>query len=460
MDRKKRIKGIIAGIAVAAAVASSALFCGCFGSGSKNGVNGKDLNIYDLYEAAKAESGNSSLTMDEFLRDYLSYTSSELEEATSIKAAVNRSLMSAVSIVANFRTGLMQSSSGAGSGVIVDIDRDKGNMTVLTNCHVVYNARAKNYGNQGYSTDISVWLYGTESQYVSVNSRNAISASIIAASKTYDVALLKIENSDLVKSSKAIAANWTAEEDVYLGETVFAVGNANSDKISANVGYISRDVEQIKVDLGIKADASLGISADPEEYSYNVIRTSAHIYGGNSGGGLFDINGELVGLVNARSSSSHDDVSSGSIDISVGYALTSSSTKRVVARMLADYSGTETHGVKRARHGIDVLVSDMYSTGLNDKGYAEIYEQVEVSSVAFGTPAFGKLKSGDIINNVKVIRGGVTVENVQIKREHNFHDVMLAVNPGDTVEISATRNGTPLSPVSVTFGNANFETKQ
>ncbi len=428
MKARKRIKGIIIAVSVALTLGVTALFGGCNSFTQGDVISGKDLNIYDIYEAAKVESGNPDMTFTEFLKEYLSYTPSQLEQAS-----INRSLLSSVSV----QTYFMESNKTAtynGSGVIIDIDTQKGDMTVVTNCHVVYSAKAKNNYGDGYADNINLWLYGSESDYKEVYSKNAISAQLIAASKTYDVAVLKVTNSAVVKKSKARAAEWSESEEVYLGEKVIAVGNANSQGMSANVGYISKDLENIEVDLG-----------DPSNYKYKVMRTSAAINSGNSGGGLYGLDGEIVGLVNAKGKND---------EVGFGYALTAASTKRVVKSMRDNYeaTGEEAHYVNRVKHGINVEVSDMFSTGLNGI-YAEIYEQVKVSSVSLSA-ASGKLQSGDILKHIKIMRGTEVIEDLDITREHNFHDAMLSVRSGDEVIFTVNRGG---SEVVQTVKFDNFE---
>ena len=438
--KNKKIKAIVAGVALTVCVVLSSVFCGCIAGKGRDGINGKDLNIFDIYEAAKAQTGNPDLTFEEFLREYLSYNSSELEEATSLRASVNKSLMSAVSIRADFSyPDSMSIYSNTGSGVIVDIDVAKGDMTVVTNCHVVYNAHA--VGDK-YSDTIRLWLYGSESYYTKVNADNAIEAKIIGASKNYDLAVLQVKGNDLVKRSKAKSANWSKSEENYLGETVYAIGNPTIGNgefgmMSANVGYISKDLESVSVDLG-----------DPTFYTYNVLRTSTPINSGNSGGGLYNYAGELVGIVNAKG---RDDA------IGVGYALPASTVKRVVKRMISDSDGTEKHDVRLVKSGIEITVTDSYSTGLNDKGLAEIYEQVTVWGVDPGA-ALGVIKTGDIIKHVKIMREQGIIEDLDIMREHNFTDVMLSVEAGDLILITVLRGGVELSsPLQITYSASDFE---
>lgn len=442
--KRTAIKRTIAAAVAVITLGATAFFGGCNAQSSREVINGKDLNIYDIYEAAKAESGNADMTFTEFLKEYLSYTSDELEKQVSIKGAINRSLMSSVSVqsvVKEYEYGVERENAYSGSGVIIDIDRESGDMTVVTNCHVVYSAKSKRYSSDdGFSDNIHVWLYGSESIYEETYKNNAIPASIIAASKTYDVAVLKVEGSELVRLSKAVAAKWAEQEEVYLGETVYAIGNANSQFMSANIGYVSKDLEYVKVDLGT--------SGKQEIFEYGVMRTSVDINSGNSGGGLFNLDGEITGLINSKSKSEAT---------GFGYALTAASTRRVVQSMLDNYkmNGGETHYVKRVKHGITVDVSDMYSTGLNEDGYAEIYEQVRVKAVENGA-ARGKLQSGDILRHIKITRGNAVIEDIEITREHNFHDVMLSVRAGDKVTFTVKRGDGDITQ-EVSFGEDNFE---
>ena len=445
--KSKRVRAILATVGVALTLGVSAALGGCTATAGRDGVNGKDLNIYEVYAAAKAETNNPDLTFSDFLKEYFSYTPAEI----SLQTALNRSLLSAVSVQSQFReyeSGIWKSNAYSGSGVIIDVDTEKGDMTVVTNCHVVYSAKANRLAQDGFSDNIHLWLYGSESDYENTYKQNAIPAKLVAASKTYDVAVLKVTGSDIVKNSYARAAEWSQAEEVYLGETVYAIGNANSQKLSANVGCISKDSELIKVDLGDNNDG----------YQYTVMRTSAAINSGNSGGGLFNIGCEIVGLVNAKGKSDAT---------GFGYALTAASTRRVVESMLDNYAdtGAEAHYLNRVKHGITVEVADMYSTGLNASGYTEIVEKVKISGINLGSAASGKLKSDDVLKHIKITgmrknEDGVEelfeVENMEINREHNFHDAMLSVRAGDMVEITVIRGADEVTQ-SMMFGSTAFE---
>ena len=233
--------------------------------------------------------------------------------------------------------------------------------------------------------------------------------------------------------------NWCMREENYIGETVYAIGNANGETMSATVGYITKDLEEISVNAGTEEK--------PDVRSHPAVRTSAPINPGNSGGGLFNGDGELVGLVSASSKKYSDR----------GYAITAASTRRIVNKMLAAYSGENTRGVSILNHGIKFTVKDSYSTGLNAQGLAEIREEVSVTEVAFNSGAVMSLRAGDVIKRIKVIRNGSTVDEVEVMREHNIDDIMLSVTAGDAVEFTV-RRGLNEFPVRVTFNKNEFRT--
>ena len=442
------LKRIFAALALSVAAIFTATFSGCARTpeNGRDGADGKDFNIYEIYEAVKRESGDDGLTFSDFLKEYLNFTPSDIEKETSFQAAVNRALLSTVAV----RAYVLENDSGGlssrlynGSGVIVRVDREKGDMYVVTNCHVVYSGKGVFGENDGYSDEISLWLYGSE-----FLDGCKIKAEIVAASKTYDVALLKVEDSAAVKRSHAVAAEWAAGEESFIGEKVFAAGNANGNKISANAGYITKDLEEVLVDLG-----DTDFNGLPAPYEYNVIRTSAEINGGNSGGGLFDKDGRLVGLVNAKG---REDA------LGEGYALTAATVRRVVARMIDDAADGEKHGVNVVKHGVTTAVKDSYNTGADADGLVSIREEVAIEG-AYGSKLFGYVNRGDVLRHVKIMRGESAVEDLDILREHNFYDALISVRAGDTLTLTVSRfNGTDGrwedKQLDFTFDDNDFET--
>lgn len=92
-------------VIVAAALAALMLFTGCSVKDGRDGRDGKsaqDVTVYDLYEAAKTIPGNENLSLEEFLKEYLTYDKEDVENQTGLQSVINKSLMSGVSILSRF----------------------------------------------------------------------------------------------------------------------------------------------------------------------------------------------------------------------------------------------------------------------------------------------------------------------------------------------------------------------
>ncbi len=153
--------------------------------------------------------------------------------------------------------------SGAGSGVIVSEDG-----YVITNNHVISDEDT-----------------GEVSDSVTVRLRNGeeYKAEVIGADSDSDIAVLKIEAEGL---TPAVCGD---SSKLAVGEEVMAVGNPLGE-LGGTVtnGIVSATDREIVVG----------------DVTMNLIQTNAAVNPGNSGGGLFNMNGELVGIVNAKSSGS------------------------------------------------------------------------------------------------------------------------------------------------------------
>lgn len=429
------IKKALLAATLSAAVATTATLGGCFLTGVSTktavpGKDGQDVSIYEIYDAtnkARAEEGLEQLTFLQFVDEYLNYSSEDMQEITSLQATMNRSLLSAVSIITQFEVG-RETQQYAGSGVIIDIDKTTGDMTVVTNCHVVYLSSAR---GDGYCDDINLYFYGCE-YYES----NRMKATIIGTSKSYDIAVIKVSGSSVVENSHAEAAEWADCESVYLGEQVYAVGNPEGDKMSITAGIISKDSQYITVDL---EDTSYN---DKDDYSYRVLRTDTAINSGNSGGALFNKDGKVMGIINAKS------VSEG-ID-NMGFALPSSTSRRVVKLILDGYSGSETHGIMRPMLNITSSVVASSSRFNNTTNLTEIYEQVEVKSVSSNSMFKGKLEVGDVLRKIKITGSNGNIKELRdLDRDYFISDVMLSARVGDTVELTVLRGENEISMSAV-----------
>lgn len=435
----RRIRKIFLTSALAASVCAVFIGgCAADGRDGLDGKDGKDVSIYEIYEAVKAETDNPDLTFAEFIKDYLSYDGVELEQALSLTATVNRSLLSAVSVVTTFDA----LGTAKGSGVIVGIGED-GAVYAVTNCHVVYyadsvyNPRSGSYRTTEYYGD-SVLLYAYGLEY----SDFAMNASIVATCKNYDLALLKIEAED-VKVDDLLVAEWNTEEQSAVGSAVYTIGNAEGEGLSATFGYISVDSEWISIDL---ENTTYDFSDD---YTYRVMRTDLAINEGNSGGALFDKDGRIVGIVNAKTTSADG----------MGYALPASTSRRVIDNMLANAAGETQYGILQASLGITTSIYRVSREFNSDTGLTELNEVVQVASVDGGGKADGKLEEGDIVLAIKVVSsdGATERENLTVTREYNLTDAMLSVQAGDTVCLTVKRNGeSEEQKYNFTFSSGEF----
>lgn len=472
----KKLFCILASLALSVTI----LFSGCsfFGSDGLDGRDGKDgqnVTIDDIYNKYVSEHGETSF--EDFLKEYLSYTENELSEAASLRNAINRSLMSGVSILSRFgyssyRPGAFgqQSQSTSykvftGSGAILWLDKAAGDAYVVTNCHVIYDDSSDTV----YCPDIRLYLYGQDTAGINYlvsgsditeDENYRIPAEIVGASANYDIALLKVTGSDVLKRSDAVAVSdkqsvaealndsFVQDEAATVGETVYAIGNAAGEGMSASNGIISKDSESIEVGLSdVNEDAY---------YTYRVMRTTAPINHGNSGGGLYNTSGKLVAIVNAKDEGEDID--------NLGYALPANTVRRLVVSMYDSYvangnkpiSGTNSKcGINKAFLNITTVVSDSYSR-LNENGLAVICELVRVEKVE-GRPARGVLEAGDILVSAKLISSDGTVkEDVKITRNYSLSEMLISARVGDTLTLVIERDKAE-TEVSITFENSSFK---
>jgi serine protease Do len=169
-------------------------------------------------------------------------------------------------------------------------------------------------------------------------------------------------------------------------------------------------------------------------YDYRVLRTDTAINGGNSGGPLFNSQGKVIGIVNAKSVSS-------SID-NMGYALPAATSRRVVQNILDNYTGTETHGITRGLIGVTTSIKSSTARFNTTTNLTDIIEEVYVANIESYSVFKSDLQVDDVITNVKVTAADGTVrEDMAVTRSHNISDAMLSVRVGDTVTLTITRDG-------------------
>lgn len=339
-----------------------------------------------------------------------------------------KALLCSVSVRCVFKTASYGTSSqpgvigpkektSAGSGVIYKLDKNSGDAYIITNYHVVYHSLSNT--ENGISDNISVYLYGLEREDY------AIPATYVGGSMNYDLAVLRVDGSRILAESNAIAATFADSDSVAVLDRAIAVGNPENLGLSATLGRINVESEYITME---GADGATTIQI-------RVMRMDTAVNSGNSGGGLFDARGELIGIVNAKLNNTDN----------MSYAIPSDFVKHVADNILYYCDGTGLEGVYRCYLGITVSATKLYTVYDEESGIVHKKEEVGVVSVENGGLAKGVLAEGDIINSVTI--DGVTYE---VDKMYVVTDSMLCARVGSTVTLNITRNGKTLD-VSITI---------
>ena len=270
--------------------------------------------------------------------------------------------------------------SGAGSGVIISQDG-----YILTCAHVVDGA-----------TSVKVQLQNGETY----------DASIVGSDATSDIAVIKIEATGLtpavIGDSDALA----------VGETVVAVGNP--------LGTLSNTVTD-----GIIS--ALNREVTVEDNDMTLLQTNASISPGNSGGGLFNANGELIGVVNAKSSYSEAE--------GIGFAIPIDSAMEIAQQLI------ENGAVIRPALGVKILdVMDANTASQLGVSATGVYV-VEVTAGG-GAEAAG-VQAGDRI---------IAVDDTAVSSSNSVKSYLADKQVGDTVNLQVEREGKVLT-LTVTLGS-------
>ena len=296
-----------------------------------------------------------------------------------------------------------------GAGVIYKLDKSKGDAYIITNYHVVYNSNAT--AKNGISTDITVYLYGSE------NEGEGIKATYVGGSANYDIALLRISGSAALKASIAEAATLADSDKVSVLDTAIAIGNPGGMGISATAGYVSVDSEEITLSVSGSSYVSM-----------RVMRVDTAVNGGNSGGGLFDAEGNLIGIVNAK-------IADTSIE-NIAYAIPSNVANHLATSILSD----ESHRATRCILGLVPTVSASRAVIDPESGKISILETVTVGSINEGSVTEGKLQVGDVMCALTIDGKKIT-----LSRKYQVIENMFAARVGSTVVFDIERNGAPLT---------------
>ncbi len=259
---------------------------------------------------------------------------------------------------------------GAGSGVIISPDG-----YIVTNNHVIKDA-----------SEVEVTL----------NNNKTYTAEIIGTDSSSDIALLKIDATDLDYIPFGDSNN------VKLGEWVLAVGNPFNLKSTVTAGIVSATARDLN-------------TYDPTPQSF--IQTDAAINPGNSGGALVNINGELVGINTAITSQT------GSY-IGYAFAVPSNITRKIVEDIM-EYGDVQ-KGILGIRGG-SITPEAVKEFDLNTS------QGVFVAEVTSGSGAMkAGIKENDIIKEI---------DGIAINKFSDLTGYINSKRPEDLVTVKVLRSG-------------------
>lgn len=273
---------------------------------------------------------------------------------------------------------------GAGSGIIVG--KNETELLIVTNNHVVEDTTSLTVQ---FTNDVSVdeaYVKGT-----SADNDIAVVAIPLEAINTDTLNYIKI-------------ATLGDSDELKVGDGVIAIGNALGYGQSLTVGYVSAKDRDITIDNN----------------TLTVIQTDAAINGGNSGGALINMNGEVIGINVAKSSSS--DSSSASVE-GMGYAIPISQAKEIIEEISSKETRYPVAEEDKGYMGIKVVTSDSSSSS-----YYNIPEGAYIREVTQGGPADeAGLVSGDVI---------IAVEGEEVETSEELVDLLGTYEAGETVTLT------------------------
>lgn len=324
---------------------------------------------------------SGSTTINKGQRNEVEIKVNEIETGKLLTAAqiyaanVNATVgITSTSVTTNF-FGYPTTSAASGSGFILSSDG-----YVVTNYHVIQDA-----------TSVKVATYSAESY----------DATIVGYDESNDLAVLKIDANGL---STVIVGD---SDKMNVGDSVVAIGNPLGELTfsltSGSVSALSREVTM-----------SNGISMD-------LIQTDCAINSGNSGGALFNMYGEVIGITNAKYSTSSS--SGASID-NIGFAI--------------------------PMNNVMDLIKSLMENGYISKAYIGVsVEDVTEKNQEYGLPAGAAVAA--VSENGPADKAGVKAKDIitkvngqEIKGSSDLKKIVSSSKGGDKLKLTIYRQGQTL----------------
>ena len=299
---------------------------------------------------------------------------SELSPADLYEQNVNSTVGITISGETSSRYGYGYTYQASGSGFIITSDG-----YILTNYHVIS---------------------GSKSVTVATYDHNTYDAKVIGYDASNDIAVIKIDAENLTPVTLGDS------DTLRVGESVYAIGNPLGElTFSLTGGIVSALSRNVQTEAGT---------------SMSLIQTDCAINSGNSGGALFNTRGEVIGITNAKYSSSGMG-SEAEID-NIGFAIPINSVKRIVTSIIENGYVLKPY--------IGITVSPLSEETANITG---IKAGAVVQDVTEDAPADkAGLKSHDVI---------VKVGDTDINDSNDLVQVISKSDPGDVLTFHIYRQG-------------------
>ncbi len=270
---------------------------------------------------------------------------------------------SVVSVIADGQNG-----SQSGSGIVVS---DNG--FIITNQHIIYNAFSLN---------------------ITLQNGNRYVAAIVGEDEQTDIAVLKIDAAGLAP------AEFADSQRLEVGDSVVALGNMTNQGISMTDGIIT----------------AINRNVSYNGLSTTLLQTNASVSGGNSGGPLINMSGQVVGMLNSA-------LLAGSSVRGVSFALPMTSVKPIVDAILKD-------GYVKGRPSLGLRLSDIAVSAYT---FYKLPKGVYVNRVYSNSDAYAKgVQPGDIIS---------AANNIAVASVGELNGLINGFKVGDTVSVKIYRNG-------------------
>ena len=382
----KKHHPVLWSVGTLAAAAVIALGCGYGGAYLANQEAGKVV----IQSAAPAETEGAGDSGDTAAKAQNTAETNGALSGTEVAAKISPSVVSITTEqmeVGQFWFG-PQVVSGAGSGVIISEDG-----YILTCAHVV----------SGADTITVILPDGTE-----------YPGTVTGMYEEGDIAVVKIEATGLP------AAVIGDSDQVQLGETVYAVGNPGGTLSGTITDGIISSVDRT-INVSLEETSGYGWNTG-RTVSLEVLQTSAAVSPGNSGGGLFNSRGELIGIVNAKSS--------GSSQEGLGFAIPVNRAMEIGKSLINDGTYTDPNANMSDNDAIlEITVTEINQASGRMQG---VTPGVYVYEVQEGGASDGKLQVNDRM---------ISVDGTIINTLEDLSDLLSEHQPGDTVSVSVERGG-------------------